>query len=405
MREGIASAADRADTTAVVIDLRESESTTTRPIPFADLVAQHAPLKSDILGEWERLLSTAGFIGGETVDRFEEELADYVGAEFAVGVANGTEAITLALRGLGIERGDEVITAANTFFATVEAITHAGGVPVLVDVDPETATIDPAAIEDAITQRTRFIIPVHLYGQPADMDPIMAIANRHGCKVVEDNAQAIGARYKGRRTGSIGDAAAVSFYPGKNLGATGDAGAVTTNSHEVARRVRVLANHGSRTKYDHIAVGYNSRLDAVHAAALSIKLKHLDAWNSDRQRAASTYRHLLSDAEIDVPVEASDRTHVYHLYVVRHPSREWLREALGRAEIATGLHYPTPIHLTDPYAVLGDGPGSFPIAESWAAQGLSLPMFPGLTDEQIGRVASETRRFLGHQHVFKLDSA
>ena len=405
MKEGTDDSAGSHDE-RVVIDLRETPAADgSGRIPFVDLGAQHAPIKEEILAEWARLLASGAFIGGEPVDRFEEHLADFVGAECAVGVANGTEAITLALLGLGLERGDEVITAANTFYATVEAITHAGGSPVLVDVDPATATIDPESIEKAITHRTRFIIPVHLYGQPADMDAIMDIADRHGLKVVEDNAQAIGATYKGRRTGSIGHASAVSFYPGKNLGATGDGGAVTTNLHEVARRVRVLANHGSRTKYQHIAVGYNSRLDAIHAAALTIKLRHLDEWNQGRRDVAKAYEHALSGTSLELPSTAHDRSHVFHLYVVRARDRSGLQAALGDAGIATGLHYPTPIHLTEPYAHLGNGPGTFPVSEYWASHGLSLPMFPELDPQSIARIAGEISRFEAREHVLTLDSA
>ena len=407
MREG-ATGATGDESRRVVIDLREgtsADSVHQQHIPFANLAAQHAPIRMEILAEWERLLSTGAFIGGAPVDRFEESLAAFVGAECAIGVANGTEAITLALLGLGLERGDEVITAANTFFATVEAISHAGGSPVLVDVDPVTATIDPEAIEAAITHRTRFIVPVHLYGQPADMDAIMDIARRHDLKVVEDNAQAIGAMYKGRRTGSIGDAAAVSFYPGKNLGATGDGGAITTNSHGVARRVRMLANHGSRTKYEHIAVGYNSRLDAVHAAALDIKLRHLDGWNRGRQQVAESYGRALAGSGVDLPQTAADRSHVYHLYVIRVADRDSLRDALGRADIATGLHYPTPIHLTEPYSHLGSGPGTFPVSEHWASHGMSLPMFPELDADSVERIAHEINRFQAREHVLTLDTA
>jgi dTDP-4-amino-4,6-dideoxygalactose transaminase len=407
MREGIADSFPRdADETDIVVDLRASEPRgVAERVPFADLVAQHEPIKAEILAEWERILSTAGFIGGSPVDTFEQSLASYVGTDFAIGVANGTDAIMLALRALGIERGDEVITAANTFFATVEAISHAGGSPVLVDVDPDTATIDPDAIEAAITPRTRFIVPVHLYGQPADMDPIMKIAERHDLLVVEDNAQAIGATYHGRPTGSIGHASAVSFYPGKNLGAAGDAGAVTTDSHEVARQVRILGNHGSRTKYEHIEIGYNSRLDALQAAALSVKLRYLDEWNERRRSAASAYAELLAGQDIELPYEAPGRTHVYHLYVVRHALRDQLRAELGAARIDTGLHYPTPIHLTAPYEHLGHGPGTFPAAEAWSHQGLSLPMFPDLDRDRVARVTSEINRFLASDHVLTRDSA
>ena len=409
MQEGIAGEASPGlEADGIVIDLRDIESKTQvaeERIPFLDLALQHRDIKDEILATWSSILDTAGFIGGRHVDQFEEDLARFVGTSCAVGVANGTDAIMLALRGLGLQDGDEVITAANTFFATVEAIEHAGGVPVLVDVDPATATIDPNAVEEAITPRTRFIVPVHLYGQPADMDAIMAIADYHDLLVVEDNAQAIGAVYRGRRTGSIGHAGAVSFYPGKNLGATGDGGAVTTNSHEVARAIRMLANHGSLTKYTHVAVGYNSRLDAMHAAALSIKLRHLDEWNAARQQVAASYASQLGGLPIDLPKVGSDRTHVYHLYVVRHHDRSYLQRTLDSAGVSTGLHYPTPIHLTGPFEHLGNGPGSFPASEDWALRGLSLPMFAGLDTAQVERIASEIRRFTMNQDVLTLDSA
>lgn len=409
MQEGIpGDTSPENDADGIVIDLRDIESsshTETERVPFLDLALQHKDLKDEILAQWSAILDTAGFIGGHHVDEFEEELARFVGTSCAVGVANGTDAITLALKGLGLQEGDEVITAANTFFATVEAIVHAGGVPVLVDVDPTTATIDPDAIEDAITPRTRFIIPVHLYGQPADMDAIMAIADHHDLLVIEDNAQAIGAVYRGRKTGSIGHAGALSFYPGKNLGATGDGGAVTTNSHELARAIRMLANHGSLTKYTHVAVGYNSRLDAIHASALSIKLRHLDDWNQGRQQVAASYADRLGNLPIDLPEVGMDRTHVYHLYVVRHHDRSYLQRTLDTAGVSTGLHYPTPIHLTGPFEHLGNGPGSFPVSEDWASRGLSLPMFPGLEAGKIDRVANEIKRFAMNQQVLTLDTA
>lgn len=391
----------------IVIDLRGDEPVLeleAHEVPFLDLRAQHADLEKEIIERWTHLLRTGAFIGGDTVRTFEESLATYLGADYAVGVANGTDAIMLALKALGIQPGDEVIAPANTFFATIEAIVHAGGTPVLVDVDEDTALIDPGATREAITARTRFIMPVHLYGQPADMDALMQIAADHELLVVEDNAQAIGARYKGRRTGTIGHAAAVSFYPGKNLGATGDGGAVTTNDADVAAQVRILANHGQRSKYDHVAVGYNSRLDALHAAALSIKLSHLDSWNARRRYVADRYRVLVDDPHIAHPAVADDRTHVFHLYVARFTNREWTRAELERRGIATGLHYPTPIHLTAPFNHLGD-PGAFPVAERWAREGLSLPMFPEMSDAQITAVAGAVSESLEEPHVLARDTA
>jgi len=392
----------------IIIDIRKKTAIVDiggAAVPFLDLPQQHQALAEEILAAWSLLLNNAAFIGGPAVETFEQSLAQYVTTDHAVGVANGTDAIMLALLALGIEEGDEVITAANTFFATVEAITHAGGVPVLVDVDPLTATVDPGAIEAAITSRTRFIVPVHLYGQPADMEPIMEIASRHGLFVVEDNAQAIGARYQGQRTGSIGHAGAISFYPGKNLGATGDAGAVTTNDPEVAQRVRMFADHGSRRKYDHIAIGYNSRLDALHAAALNIKLRHLDSWNARRRHVADRYATLLEDSSIRHPMTGTNRTHVFHLYVVRVDARDDVQTRLAQKGIPTGLHYPVPIHLTKPFAHLGSGRGSFPVSEDWASRGLSLPMFPEMTEDQIQAVASAMAEIPGLTHVLARNTA
>jgi dTDP-4-amino-4,6-dideoxygalactose transaminase len=375
------------------------------PIPFLDLPAQHRALHEEILEAWSELLLNATFIGGRPVEEFEAKLAAYVGVEHAVGVGNGTDAIMLALLALGLEPGDEVITAANTFIATIEAIVHAGGKPVLVDVDPLTATIDPARIEAAITEQTRFIVPVHIYGQSAEMDQIMAIAAHHDLIVVEDNAQAIGARYHGRRTGSIGHAAAISFYPGKNLGGAGDGGAVTTDDAAVAGQIRVLANHGQSGKHEHTAIGYNSRLDALQAAALSIKLSHLDGWNERRRQIAAQYGELLGATTLSLPTIASGNDHVFHLYVIRHPEREALARGLTEQRIGTGMHYPTPIHLMTPFLNLGAGPGSYPAAEDWAGQLLSLPMGPTMTDDDVSAAAAALDKALGELDVFQRHSA
>lgn len=359
----------------------------TRPaVPFVDLKRQHEELAAEILPAWERILRSAAFAGGPEVSAFEEEFAGYVGCAHAVGASSGTSALRLALTALGLEPGDEVITVPHTFIATTEAITQAGGKPVFVDVDPLTATIDPARVESAITPRTRILLPVHLYGQPAEMEPLMQLARRHGLSVLEDAAQAHGARYHGKRAGSLGHAAAFSFYPGKNLGACGEAGAVTTDDAHVARRVRMLRDHGQSEKYVHECEGTNARLDALQAAALRIKLRRLDGWNAARIRIAGRYAAGLEGSAVTTPRCAAGREHVYHLYVVRHPQRDRLREELGRAGIATGLHYPVPVHLQPAYSRLRLGPGSFPHAESWAAEGLSLPMFPGMSDEQIDHV-------------------
>jgi dTDP-4-amino-4,6-dideoxygalactose transaminase len=380
-----------------ILDLRGDDAAIEllpRAVPFLDLRAQHSALADEILCAWREVLDKAAFVGGHPVEQFETDLAGYLGVGHVIGVANGTDAIMLALRGLGIEPGDEVITAANTFVATVEAIIHADGEPVLVDVDPNTATLDPEAVEAAITDRTRFIVPVHLYGQPAEMDAIMAIAARHDLLVVEDNAQAIGADYRGVSTGGIGHAAATSFYPGKNLGALGDGGAVTTNDSAAAERVRMIANHGQRAKYEHTEIGYNSRLDSLQAVALSIKLLHLDEWNRRRRQIADAYRDLLAPTSLTLPSEAPDRSHVYHLYVIRHPRRDALAASLAEQRIATGLHYPTPIHLMPPFLHLGGGKGTFPVTEEWASQLLSLPIGPTMTEDDVVATVTAIERAL-----------
>ena len=355
-------------------------------IQFVDLRSQHADLREEILAGWAALLDDAAFIGGRAVSDFENAFARYSGTRHAIGVANGTDALTLSLRALGVGPGDEVITAANTFFATVEAITHAGGTPVLADVDPLTGNLDGRAVERAITERTKVIVPVHLYGQPADMAEINELAAAHGLAVLEDNAQAVGARYRGLATGSLGTIAATSFYPGKNLGACGDAGAVTTDDDDLADRIRVLRDHGQAAKYQHVMIGYNSRLDALQASALSVKLRHIDDWNRRRVEIAGAYdRHL--GPLIEIPGRATDRTHVFHLYVIRHPERDSLKEAIERAGVPVGMHYPTPIHLTPAFSHLGAGPGTYPNAESWAFDGLSLPMHPHLDEEDVKTIS------------------
>jgi dTDP-4-amino-4,6-dideoxygalactose transaminase len=363
-------------------------------VPFVDLAADHRGLEDEISHAWSTILKGSGFIGGEAVRQFETDLANYLGVRHVVGVANGTDAIMLALRGLGIREGDEVITAANTFVATVEAIIHAGGRPVLVDVDEETATLDPERVEAAVTERTRFIIPVHLYGQTSDMASITRIAADHDLKVVEDNAQALGATHRGQKTGTIGHAAATSFYPSKNLGAAGDGGAVITNDDDCARLVRSLANHGKSESQDHHFLGYNSRLDALQAAILSIKLPRLDVWNASRRRIAGMYAQVLAHTDLQLPVEREPDGHVYHLYVVRHRARDELARVLEDHQIDTGFHYANPIHLMAPYRDLGQGLGSFPIAEDWARALVSLPMYPSLTDLDIELIGTRVEQAL-----------
>lgn len=368
--------------------------TPTDRLPFLDLKTPHRELSTEILAVWERILHEASFVGGPEVEGFEKEFAAFASAQHAVGVASGTAALRLALLALGLKPGDEVILPAHTFIATAEAVTQAGGRPVLVDVDGTSGTLAPERVEEAITPRSRVLLPVHLYGQPADMDPLCEIARRHGLRVLEDAAQAHGAEYHGRRAGSLADAAAFSFYPGKNLGACGEAGAVTTGDPEVAERVRQLRDHGQQRKYHHACEGTNSRLDALQAAALRIKLRHVETWNRQRRHTADLYRSGLASCDITLPQELADRRHVYHLYVVRHSDRDALQHGLDEAGISTGLHYPIPLHLQPAYSDLGHRAGDFPRAEHWASTGLSLPMFPGMSEAQVERVCHHVAALL-----------
>lgn len=355
-------------------------------VPFVDLKAQLDSIRPEIDAGIAEVLDTTAFIQGKQVREFEAAFADYLGATHAIGVGNGTDALYLALRASGIGPGDEVITAANTFIATTEAITGVGASIVLVDIDPESYTIDPALIEAAITPRTKAIIPVHLYGQPADMATIMEIANRHNLLVIEDACQAHGAWYEGRRAGTIGHVGCFSSYPGKNLGAYGDAGVIATNDDDLAARLRMLANHGSQQKYHHEIEGWNSRLDTIQAVVLSVKLPHLDAWNERRRQHAERYSELLAGSGVKTPtIQHGD--HVWHLYVIETEDRDELGRRLAEQGIATGVHYPIPLHLQPAYQHLGYAAGAFPVTERVAARILSLPMFPELTDEQITLVA------------------
>jgi dTDP-4-amino-4,6-dideoxygalactose transaminase len=360
-------------------------------VPFVDLQAQYRAMKPEIDEAIQRVLDTSAFILGREVEAFERTFAEYLGVEFCVGVSSGTAALQLAVTACGVGPGDEVIVPANTFFATAEAVSTAGATPVFVDCDPFTSNIAAERIEAAVTPRTRAVIPVHLYGQPADLDPILEVAARHGLSVIEDAAQAHGARYKGRRVGALGRAGCFSFYPGKNLGAYGEGGAVVTNDAEVARRVRLLRDHGSERKYRHELIGYNFRLEGIQGAVLGVKLKHLDAWNAARRRHAARYRELLAPLEaagaLHLPAEPPYAEHVYHLFVVQTDARDELQKHLGEAGVQTGIHYPVPVHLQPAYAALGHREGDFPEAERQARRVLSLPMFAELTGEQLTRVA------------------
>ncbi|MDS4018974.1 MAG: DegT/DnrJ/EryC1/StrS family aminotransferase [Candidatus Competibacter sp.] len=362
-----------------------------RPVEFLDLKAPQIELRSPLESACDRVLNSGWYILGREVEAFEREFAAYCEAEHCVGVGNGLEALHLILRACGIGPGDEVIVPANTYIATWLAVSYAGATPAPVEPDARTYNLDPALLEAAITRRTRAVLPVHLYGQPADMDPINAIAARHGLKVIEDAAQAHGARYKGRRVGGLGDAAGFSFYPGKNLGALGDGGAVVTNDAELADRVRVLRNYGSRIKYHNEVKGFNSRLDELQAALLRAKLPVLDEWNARRRDVAARYRDGLAGSELGLPFVPEWAEPVWHLFVARHPRREALQQRLQQAGIGTMIHYPIPPHLQPAYAELGFGAGAFPLAEALHREVLSLPMGPHLTLDELARVAAAVR--------------
>lgn len=366
----------------------------TTPIPFVDLRAAHAELRADLMPDLEEVMEAAAFVGGEQVERFEQEYAEFAGAGHCIGVANGTDAIELALRASGVGPGSEVIIPANTFIATAEAVARAGATPVLVDVDQATLLIDPDRIGAVMTPRTRAVIPVHLYGRLADVADVRTAVEGRDIVVVEDAAQSQGAHRTGATPRVQGDIAATSFYPGKNLGAYGDAGAVTTDDPGLARTVRVLGSHGGLQKYVHEAVGFNSRLDALQAVVLRHKLRRLHGWNALRRRAAERYSRLLVDIpKIATPPPAGE-DHVWHLYVVRVPEREVALDHLARHQIGAGIHYPTPLHLTGAFRHLADGPGSFPIAEAAADEILSLPIFPQITATQQERVAAALQEVL-----------
>jgi dTDP-4-amino-4,6-dideoxygalactose transaminase len=369
-------------------------------IPLVNLGRQYDDLGAEIDGAIRQVCMRGDFILGQAVGDFERGFADFVGARHCIGVGNGTDALHLVLRALGVGAGHEVIVPANTFIATAEAVSYCGATPVLVDCDDRTATIDVDRIAAALTPRTKAIIPVHLYGQPADMDPILALGASHGVQVIEDAAQAHGASYRGRPCGGLARAAAFSFYPGKNLGAYGDAGAVVTNDDGLAEEVRLLRNWGSPRKYVHSRQGYNSRLDTLQAAVLSVKLPRLQGWNGTRVRLASLYREVLSSLHGTIDVVATREAttaHAYHLFVVRlrQHDRDAVLAKLQSEGIGAGVHYPIPIHLQEAYRHLGHGSGSFPAAERLAREVLSLPLCPYLTEAEALAVADRLRRLVG----------
>ena len=363
-------------------------------IPFLDLKSPYLELKEELDAAYARVMESGWFILGKEVEAFEDEFASYCGAKHCIGVANGLDALHLIVRAYGIGPGDEVIVPSNTNIATWLAVTHAGATPVPVEPNERTYNIDPAKIEQAITPKTKGIMVVHLYGQPADMDPVNEIAVKHGLKVIEDCAQAHGARYKGRRAGTLGDAAGFSFYPGKNLGAFGDGGAVTTNDAELAERIAVLRNYGSQLKYHNKVVGFNSRLDELQAAFLRVKLKKLDEWNNRRSKVAEHYlRELSSQNELILPYVPVWADPVWHLFVIRHTKRDALQTRLNDAGVGTMIHYPIPPHLQEAYSKLGYNERTFPIAEIIHREVLSLPMGPHLAEKQLDQVLSNVVKY------------
>ena len=363
-------------------------------IPLVDLVTQYHTIKEEMDQAVLGVLESGRFILGSNVSALEEEVAAYLGVRHAVGVASGTDALLLSLRALGIGPGDEVIVPAYSFFATAGTVMTVGARPVFVDIHPETYLIDQAGLAAAITPRTKAILPVHLYGQPADMEAIMALAREHDLRVIEDNAQAFGATYKGVKTAAIGDVGCLSFFPSKNLGGYGDGGMVTTNNDEVAEKVRMLRMHGWKMKYFPEMLGYNSRLDELQAAILRVKLRHLDDWNARRREIAHAYSRSLEGLALRVPVEAPERTHVYHLYVVALEDRDRLQRELKQAGIASEVYYPQPLHLAAPCRELGGGAGRCPVAKRSSERLLALPIFPEMTGAQIEEVVANVHRIL-----------
>jgi dTDP-4-amino-4,6-dideoxygalactose transaminase len=389
-------------------------------VPFLDLVSLHHELEVELVGVFRSAIRNAAFIGGPMVEDFEREFAEFCKARYCIGVSSGTDALRFALIAAGVQEGDTVVTVPNTFIATTEAISQAGGTPTFVDIDERTYTIDPDKLGHYLENVCRrddkgrlidprtggwvtAIVPVHLYGQMADMDSILELAARYDLLVVEDACQAHGADYFSRknnrwyRAGSMGNAAAFSFYPGKNLGACGEGGAITTNDESVAQVCRKLRDHGQSKKYFHDIEGYNGRLDAIQAGILRVKLRHLTSWNEQRRVSARIYDELLADSQIAAPHQPAWSRHVYHLYAVRVPNRELVQKHLSSSGIGTGVHYPIPLHLSAPYTSLSFGPGDLPIAERAAGEVLSLPMFPGLSPESQSRVIESLRAYVSEQ--------
>lgn len=362
-------------------------------IPFVDLSVQHTALKAEILAAVGKVLDSNQFVLGAEVAAFESEFAAYCGASHGVAVNSGTSALHLALLAAGVGPSDEVITVPFTFVATVAAVLYAGAKPVFVDIEPQSFNMDPRRIEAAITKRTKAIMPVHLYGQPADLEPILAIARKHGVTVIEDAAQAHRAEYKGRRIGGIGDLSCFSFYPGKNLGACGEGGIVTTNNEAFATTMRMLRDWGQKEKYRHVLKGFNYRMEGMQGTILRIKLRHLDEWTDARRANASVYDRLLAKGRVVTPMQLPYARHVYHVYTIRTPDRDSLQQALLAKGIHAGIHYPIPVHLQPAYADLGYKAGDFPCSEQAAKEVLSLPMYAGQTAEQLEAVSMAVNQF------------
>ena len=362
-------------------------------VPFLDLTAHHQPIREQLDAAIGNVIDANAFAGGPFVAAFEREFAQFCGgAKFAIGVGNGTDALWLSLLALGVGSGDEVITVSSTFMATAEAISYCGATPRFVDIDERTYTLDPALLEKAITPKTKAIIPVHLFGQCADMDPILEIAGRHGIPVIEDACQAHGALYKGRHAGTMGVTGCFSFYPGKNLGALGEAGGIVTNDKELAGKIQVLRDHGQHKKYYHSQIGWNARMDGIQGAVLSVKLKHLAVSNVKRHSHALLYDQLLGETEqIITPFEAAYSQHVFHIYAVRIKDRNQVLQAMADKGISCAIHYPIPVHLQEAYSFLGMSEGSLPVTEKCAEEFLSLPMYPELSNVQIHAVAEELK--------------
>lgn len=365
-------------------------------IPLVDLATQSARIKQEVLSRIGRVIDKANYILGDEVAEFEQQFAQYCGSDYCVGVANGTDALHMALRALDIGPGDEVITAANSFAATALAIAYCGATPVLVDVCEDDFNIDPAMIEQAITPRTRAIIPVHLYGQPARMAEILEIAQRHNLKVIEDSAQGHGAESNGIRCGAFGDIACFSFYPGKNLGAFGDAGACVTADAQLAEKLRLLRNYGQVVKNRHDLLGFNCRLDTVQACVLLTKMQYIEEWTEQRRQVAQWYRQELQQSELLLPIERADTRHVYHLYVVRHPQRDGLMKYLADRQIYCGVHYPHPLPTAQPFAQARTHPADVPVCAQLSTEILSLPMYPEMTRQHVATVAAAIAEFEAH---------